>query len=417
VTTRSAFALLAAAALLLAATASADYGPTISGGTSSNSERKLAVAPNGTIYATYTEPVGNTTGVFVKRSSDGGANWAVLPRLGAAEAFRSCLVVDDGGVLHIAWTEFVGPDRQVFYARWDGGPNWTGLERLSDTPGYSGFPSMAQGPAGTLQIVWYGFDGATYQVYYRYKDARGWQPTVQATHGVKDANNPSLAVDGAGRAHVAFYSYFRGEFDVWYIGGGPNMTWGTPEHVNTAGVPAADPSIEVVNGTPAIAYASGANTTLEVRYVERSAAGDWPASFAVSRTGEGGNHPSLVTDGAGNVAVLFENASGAIRLRSRVAGAWADPVTVPSSGDARWVSATFVAGAAGGRVAAIWTEGEAGAYRTNFAQLELFPAPPCTCGPDPLEGLVIPVVVLLVAGASCVGLALAVARTKGGGRG
>src|SRR6185295_14601678 len=135
---------------------------------------------------------------------------------------------------------------------------------------------------------------------------------------------------------------FRGAYDVWYIQGGPGGSWSTPEHVNADGVPAADPSMEIVSGAPAIAYASGANTMLEVRYAERSPAGNWSASVAVSETGEGGNHPSLVTDGAGNVAVLYEDAAGAIRMRARVNGTWGAPSTVPSSGDARWVSALFV---------------------------------------------------------------------------
>lgn len=406
---------------LSVAPANAAYGPTIVGGTSSNSEHKLAWDGAGTLYATFTEPVGNTTGIAVKKSIDGGATWSFLPRLGTAEAFRSCIAVDSSGVLHIAWTEFVGPDRQVFYARWAGGPNWTGLQQISDTPGYSGFPTLDIDVHGQVHVAWYGFDGANYQVFYRFLDLQGWHPTQQATHGAQDANNPALVAPTAGAVHIAYFSYFRGDTDVWYLHGNQSG-WSAPQRVNPAGVPSRDPSIAMVMDQPVIAYASGVNESLEVRLAERDAGGAWAQNTAVSQLGERGDHPALVTDGQQNIAVLYENASGAIRLRARIGGAWSAPSTLTSSGDARWVSAAFVpwgTGPAGGNVVALWTEGSAADFHIAFGKATPFPdpVPPCQCLNNALADWAVPVLFLLIAG-SCVGaLAIASARTRGGGRG
>jgi hypothetical protein len=419
---RRAFCVVLAACLLFiaAAPSAADYGPTVVAGTSSNAERKLASAPNGTLFATYTVPEGNSTRIAVKQSGDGGATWAFLPQLGTAEAFRSCVAVDGEGVLHVAWTEFVGPDRQVFYASWAGGPNWTHLQRVSDTPGYSGFPSLGLDEHNQVHIVWYGYDGTHYQIYYRFRDRQGWQPTVQATHGAQDANNPAVAVDQNATAYVAFFSVVARSTDVWFLQTVPGG-WSALERVNPAGVSAHDPSIALTGSAVAVAYSAELSGSAEVRYTERGPAGNWSTAVAVSDLAEGGDHPSLVSDGQGNVAVLYENAAGAIRLRARVNGEWGSPSSLSSSGQGRWVSAAFVpwgSGTAGGNVTALWTEGGAGAPTVAFGKAAPFPAPAsCKCGPNPLMEWAVPLLIVLVAGAAALGLAIASARTKGGGRG
>jgi len=420
----AAFACAAAvfALALSSAGSSGDYGPTVVGGTSSNSERKIAVASDGTVYATFTEAAGNSTAVVVQRSVDGGITWQPLPRLGAAEAFRPCVAVDSKGHLHVSWTEFVGPDRQVFYARWEGGPNWTAAERLSDTLGYSGFPALGVDSEDRVHLVWYGFDGATYQVYYRYLEGALWHATVQATSGVQDANNPSIAVGPDDQVHVAFFTYVRGDLDVWYMIGGP-AGWNLIQRVNPAGAPSTDPSIAVhLNGTPAIAYAAGANSSLEVRYAERDLAGNWTYNTAVSAHGEGGDNPSLVVDDRGGSAVLYETAGGVIRLRVRFDGGWGEPRQLSSSGDARWVSATWApwgSGAVGGNITALWTEGNNSGFHVNFTVSAAFPPPaPCKCeGPPWWEGWLVPLAFVSLAAAAAGAMWVASARTRGGGRG
>lgn len=412
--------------LLLAALptqpASADYGPTVVSGTSSNSERKVTLAPDGTIYVTFTAPADNTTAVFVKRSTDGGATWSTLPRLSSAEAFRSCVAVDSLSRLHVAWTEFVGLDRQVFYARWEGGPNWTAAERLSDTPGYSGFPSLAVDSQERVHLVWYGFDGTTYQVYYRYLDASGWHATVQATRGVQDANNPAIAVGPGDQVHVAFFTYLRGELDVWYMRGGP-AGWSLLQRVNPAGVPSGNPSVAVsVNGTPVIAYSSGSNASLEVRLAEPDTKGNWSLNVPVSLLGEGGNNPSIVAGPGGEVAVFYETSAGEIRYRLREGSEWKPPNTVATAGAARFASAAwanFPAPAYPADVSVVWTEDVGSQYRLGFRNLRVFS--PVTDGltahPAWWQSWLVPALVVGLASASVGALWLSSTRTRGGGRG
>jgi hypothetical protein len=415
------FALAAAPALL----AAADYGPSVTDGTSSNAERKAAVAPDGTVFATFTEPQGNSTAIAVKRSTDGGKSWILLPLPSTAAAFRSCVAVDSHGTLHIAWTEFVGPDRQVFYARLDGQLNWTGKLQLSDTLGYSGFPSLAVDSQDRVHVVWYGFDGATYQVYYRYLDASGWHPAVQATHGVQDANNPSIAMGPDDRVHVAFFSYFRGQTDVWYMVGGPSG-WNILQRVNPTGVPSSNPSIVVhANGTAAIAYASGENATLEVRYTERDASGNWSVNEPVSALGEGGSNPSLVASDHNEAAVFFETASGELKYSVRSARnalAWSAERPIYSPAKSHWLSASWAAFPPlpeTGDVSVLWTQDNGTGFEVGFATVNAFAAiaPGLPMASPWWQGLVLPLALVSLSGISMAAFWVSSMRTKGGGRG
>ena len=419
-------ALLAAAvlALFLAAAPPSDAasGPTVFAGTSWNAERKVAEAPDGTLLATFTEAQGNSTGIAVKRSADRGASWEILPSPSVGQAFRSCVAVNSTGAVHLAWTQFVAGERQIFYGRWTGGPAWQGVEQLSDTPGYSGFPSLAVDSADRVHLVWYGYDGLTYQVYYRYLDGAGWHSTAQATRGVQDANNPAIAIGPDDRVHVAFYSYFRGETDVWYMRGGP-AGFDVLERVSAPGALASQPSLVVhANGTAAVAYIAGANETLRVLVSERGSAGVWGAPFAASVPGEAPAAPSLVADRAGNLAVFFETSAGALRYRARIGGVWAEPITLATPPGNRWPSASWAAHAGGPNpqnVNVLWTQEANGTFSVGFARVDLFPATPCNCPPLApwWQEWAVPLLFIGGAGASMGALWIAAARTKGGGRG
>lgn len=419
-------ALLAFALIVLALPAAlqaeAASGPTVFAGTSWNAERKVAEAPDGTLFATYTEAQGNSTAIAVKRSADHGVTWQALPSPSVGQAFRSTVALNSTGVVHLAWTQFVEGERQVFYARWKGGTAWEAVEQLSDTPGYSGFPSLAVDGADRVHLVWYGYDGVTYQVYYRYLDGAGWHTTAQATHGVQDANNPAIAVGPDDKVHVAFYSYFRGETDVWYMRGGP-AGFDILERVSAPGALASDPSLIVhANGTAAVAYVAGANTTLEVRVSERSTGGVWNPPFSASLPGEAPAAPSLVADRGGNLAVFYETSAGALRYRARIDGAWGSPATLAPSPGSRWPSASWAAFPASldlRYVNVLWTQEANGSFTVGFARLQLFAAPPCNCAPSVpwWQDWAIPLLFVGGAAASMGALWLASARTRGGGRG
>jgi hypothetical protein len=383
--------LILCAPLLSAWPALADEGPAVSGSTAFNSERKVEVAPDGAIFVTFVDIVNNTTTVFVKQSLDAGATWTRLPALSRNESFRSALAIDSRGTVHVAWSELAGVNRQVFYARWQGGPAWLATEQLSHTPGYSGFPALAVDAQDRLHLVWYGFDGTNYQVFYTWRQAGGaWADAVQAAHGAKDANNPAIALGPDGQVHVAYFTYVRGETDVWYMVGGPGG-WSVPQRVNGEGESAVRPSLVVrPDGTACVAWVGQSNSTTYVDFAQRSASGNWSASQRVSGNDSGADNPSLTASSAGDLAVFFETAAGSIRVATQIHGAWHGPVTLASAPGNRWPSASWSNPTRTSNqtaVLVVWTLEGAGTSRLQFARVDFFPPPACPCAAPDADGL------------------------------
>src|SRR5437867_711255 len=111
--------------------------------TAYNTQRKLVLASDGTLYAAITVNASGTPSVRVFATRD-GTSWSPLlpPPTSSSPADRTTLAIDSAGRLHLAWTEVTPTDRQVFYASYEGGA-WAGTEQLSHSPGYAGVPSLA----------------------------------------------------------------------------------------------------------------------------------------------------------------------------------------------------------------------------------------------------------------------------------
>ncbi|HUR69444.1 MAG TPA: hypothetical protein VM370_09375 [Candidatus Thermoplasmatota archaeon] len=193
----------------------------------------MARAGDGSLFYAYVDGTGNDTEVVVVHVAADGAE-SELPRAHAARGglTRPTLVLDSRGDLHLAWTERADEDREVFSARYRApaagapeGAGWTEITQLSSGQGYAGFPSLGATADGRVHVAWYGFDGEFYQTYYREWSNGAWAPARQLSSGPLDANNPSLVVDRDGGIHVAWYKDEGRRYSVWYAHRAPDGAW------------------------------------------------------------------------------------------------------------------------------------------------------------------------------------------------
>jgi hypothetical protein len=363
--------------------ACADDVAVVAGATNYTSERKVAVAPDGTVAVVYVVGGGDGESVHAKISYDRGATWKQLPRLSRSQAFRPAAAFDSAGRLHVAWTELAGEARQVFYAWWQGGPEWNNRAQLSDSPGY------AADAADTLHVVWYGFDGSQYQIYYRARFRSGsWSEGVQASRIVRDANSPAVAIGPDGVVHVAYYAFVDGALDVQYMTGGTGG-WTVPRRVNPRDLPSSQPSLIVHgDGTPAVAFTAGSGDATWVAYSElRDRTWTAPAALSNSQTGgrpgaassgdsPGASAPSLAAFGEHEAAVAYETSDGRLHVRWLApGGSWSAPERL-ADGGAKWPSLSWAAFPVQGGIApaepatyAVWTATADDSNELSFAAL------------------------------------------------
>lgn len=332
---RAAALLLAPA--LLAGIASALPGATLLAdapelATAWGTQRKIAFGDDGTTFVALLAD----EGVLVLASSNEAA-WRALPPLPSANATLRGTIAWARGALWSAWTEYL-PDEghhQVFAARYHDGA-WRDLARLSHTRGYSGFPSLAAAPDGTLHVAWYGLDAGSYQVFHRAlpPGAGEWSAPVRLTVGEADAVNPSVAVATDGTAHVAWYKEEGPLYRAFHAKRDPAGTWsGTRalfagnEHAKNA-VLVVDPQ-----GRAWVAWDErDAQGTRRVWVARESGAG-FTAPRAASPERANASHPAITLDAQGAIVLAWATEGGPVTLaRLDPTGALADTGTLGHAG-------------------------------------------------------------------------------------
>lgn len=164
--------------------------------------------------------------VLVSWSADGGVSFSPAVTVVSDTVNVGVIpLVGPGGVVHLVWSTFSGPDFNVIElltARSeDGGATWSAPVRIDQIfpAGIQGLrtgdflPAAAVDPGnGNLYVVWADArdNGGTDRVLLSSSTDGGasWTPAAVVSDGPEDAGSftPAVAVDGSGRVGVAYHS-------------------------------------------------------------------------------------------------------------------------------------------------------------------------------------------------------------------
>ena len=135
--------------------------------TAFSSQRKLVRSSNGDLFAVYLKQDGNLSQVYLSRSIDNGTTWQEVGRISdwKQEAARTTVTIDNRDRIYAFWTKFVEEYGQITYRIFDHGI-LSEEHQITSGEAYSGYPSTAFDSKGRIHLVWYGFDGTAYQVFY-----------------------------------------------------------------------------------------------------------------------------------------------------------------------------------------------------------------------------------------------------------
>lgn len=154
--------------------------------------------------------------VWVREESSGpvvygaifdGGKWSNEEKVGGLAGLRfsqpAAAILDDGSVVVIACAHRDGED-DIYWTR-QTSSGWTDWKRLSSADDSPDFDPALLAYRGKLWVVWTGFDGAAYQLYYRVWDGNVWTSEDAVFPGESSAGElPALSVQ-RGRAYLSFY--------------------------------------------------------------------------------------------------------------------------------------------------------------------------------------------------------------------
>jgi len=317
----------------------------------------IAVDGSGNVYIAwddYTDYGGSGADydIFYKCWNATTAAWAtteVVSTESTDNSWYSIIAVDGSRNVHIAWTEGTkyggsGKDRDIFYKRWNSTTAvWTTTEVVStESTGDSSYPTIAVDGSGNVHIAWYdepyygpsphmhiawddepnyGGSGGDYNIFYKRWNAATAVWTT--TEVISEPEGPTIAVDGSGNVHIAWYEYtnYGGsgkDWDIFYKRwNAATAVWTMTEVVSTESTGTSILPTIAVDGSGNVHLVwwdgtnrSGSLVTWDLFYKRWNAiTATWTTTEVVSTESTGSDpfRPTIAVDGSGNVHIAWDS--------------------------------------------------------------------------------------------------------------
>jgi hypothetical protein len=237
------------------------------------------------------------------------------PETNGDNGYVPTLLADDDGTLHVTWYDFRfdGSAADIFTKSrrnggWDTTPGDAADPRVAETPGDSQFPDAALDPWGGLHVVWQDDTAGNWRILYARRPFRApeFEAPVALTEHAFAATSPVVAIDGTGRVVVAWADAREGSRRIRARYRESNGPWSPDRPASPPGFAADEPALAVDGfGRAWLAWHDtryGA-TNREILVQCAAAGADFDSTGAadvrVSNATGNSTRPSLLSDPAG----------------------------------------------------------------------------------------------------------------------
>jgi hypothetical protein len=254
-------------------------------------------------------------------------------------------------------------------------PTWLAPENLSAIGHDATEPQIAVDGSGATVAVWARSDGSHTIIQATSRPSGGtWAPAVDLSATGRDAQEPQVAVDGAGDA-VAVWSRNNGSH--WVIQAAirsPAGAWSAARDLSDSERSALEPQVAIDSGGRAVAVWSrfdGFANRVQSAVLAPGAGSTWSIPVDLSSAGEPAGEPQLASDAAGEALAVWSRLEGTDMIAQAATmppgGAWGEARSLSEAGgDA---SGPQVAVDPGGAAVAVWSRVVAGVGRIESAEM------------------------------------------------
>ncbi len=175
----------------------------------------------GELWATWSSFHDNRQELNLRHYGD--TRWSRLLPVGHAvdiserDLYRPQVAVDESGTPWLIWSEQASGQPS---GNWEilamafRNQVWEKPVTLSDNPGPDIDPHVAQGPHGSIYVVWQSLEGRTSQIRMRYLTGGKWSEIIHVTDSPQNNWAPAIAVAQTGTAWIAWDRYNQ-SYDVY----------------------------------------------------------------------------------------------------------------------------------------------------------------------------------------------------------
>ena len=217
--------------------------------------------------------------IYYKRSEDGGTTWGEDTRLTISPCWAEYpSMAISGSVIHVVWTDYRDEfgDYEIYYKRsTDGGLSWEPDVRMTEDQAYSGFPDV-EASGSIVHVLWEEQRDGSGEVYYKRSEDDGltWGPEIRLTNNPTDSWDPAVAVNGSVVHIVWMDDRDGGAYEVYYkrsTDGG--ITWGPDTRLTNVVVSSEYPTIAVSGDMVHVVWGDKRDMNYEVYYKQSEDAG------------------------------------------------------------------------------------------------------------------------------------------------
>jgi hypothetical protein len=349
------------------AAAAFDEPVTLSGGRQNAFNPQVAMDGRGRALVVWERSDGTNSLIQARRRSPGGVLGHVhtLSEPGQ-DAYAPQVAVDADDNALIVWQRFDGANFRI-QARWRSADGGLGpVQTLSNAGQDAGNPQVAIDGRGRALVVWSRFDGSTNVIQARARSAAGVLRSVQTLSAAgRDAYAPQVAMNADGNALIVWEAFDGTNFGIEARGRSAAGVFGPIEILSRARRDAVGPQVAIDGkGRALVAWSlfDGANHRLQVR--GRSATGVLQPVHTLTDPGRDASFPQIAVDPDGNAVIvweLFNGLSSRIQIGGRSAtGVFAPIETVSGTGDGY---VPQVAVRPGGAAMIVWQQDNGTNYR------------------------------------------------------
>jgi hypothetical protein len=250
------------------------------------------------------------------------------------ESKRPAVAVGVDGALHVVWEDQSPGNWEVLYASKEAGGDWSPPSNVSNNPGGSFRPAVAVGPDGSVHVAWHDDTFGNYEILYATKPPGGeWSTPTNISNSSGWSYWPSIAVGADGSVYVAWHDDTPGNWEVMSASRAPDGPWSPAtnlsESAGTSFIPKLFPESD---GSINAVWQDNTSRSWDIFSASRPPGGPWSAAVNISSS-DGDSAPFAAAQSAdGSLRVVWrEAASGGLRLLSATkspGGPWSSPEDV-----------------------------------------------------------------------------------------
>ena len=279
----------------------------------SSASPHLVVGPDEHLHLLWYEHIADRLRIYHSSHGPSGG-WSTPQAVSSSDgiAVEFATAVDEGGTLHLAWSDPSSANWKILYAYRSPSQDWSDPVAISQGCRQCGQVSMDVGPDDRLHVAW--SEGASLglpsdsDILYRERSEDGeWSDIQNLSESDGQCLYPVVAMDNMGCVYVAWQEATPGSFwSIYCARRGPDGNWRDTDVLSAPDGNAQRPSIYAGHSVDVI-WSGGVAGNWEICHTHRDEPGRWFPLAVVSNTAGNSFSPSLAPDTRGGLHVVWHD--------------------------------------------------------------------------------------------------------------